>query len=160
MAHSFSDGFQDEPDRRREAFPVRFFGLEVFLAGLGERIIFRAAIVLRFAPFGLNPCLLFEAMQSGIERTLIDLEDVFGNMANALSDGPAVHGLKRNGLEDEQVESALHKVGGFGHQRFPLVTDRDYAATPVNKQGEGKSGKGNRTGADTTIRAQRASSRT
>jgi hypothetical protein len=42
---------------------------------------------------------------------LIHLQDVFGNMANALSDGPAMHGLKRYGLEDEQIESALHKIG-------------------------------------------------
>jgi len=49
-------------------------------------------------------------MQRGIERALIHLQDIFGNMANALSNGPPVHGLDRYGLEDQQVESALHKI--------------------------------------------------
>ena len=50
-------------------------------------------------------------MQSGIERALIHLQDILGNMANALSDGPTMHRLERDGLEDKKVESALHEIG-------------------------------------------------
>jgi hypothetical protein len=47
-----------------------------------------------------------------------------------------MHRLKSNCFEDEQIESALNEVGRFGQGVFPLVTDRNYARTPVNKQGE------------------------
>jgi hypothetical protein len=69
---------------------------------------------------------------------LINLQNVVGDAANALRNCPAVHRLERNRFENEKVESALNEVGGLGHGGFPLVTDRDYAGTPVNKQGEGQ----------------------
>ncbi len=114
-----SDRFQDKPDGRREALPIGFLRLEIFLSGACEGIIFCAAIVFGFAPFGLNPGLLFEAMQSGVEGALIDLEDIVGDAANALGNGPSVHGFEGNGLKDEKVESALDEVRGFGHEASP-----------------------------------------
>jgi len=97
--------------------PVGFFRLEIFFAGAGEGIVFGAAVVFGFAPCGFDPGLLFETVKSGIERALIDLEDVVGDLADALGDGPAVERLEGDGFEDEEVESALDEVGGFGHEK-------------------------------------------
>jgi hypothetical protein len=54
-------------------------------------------------------------MERGVERALIHLQDVVRNPANALGDGPAVHGLEGNGFQDQEIESALNEVGGFAH---------------------------------------------
>jgi len=77
-------------------------------------------------------------VQRGIKRSLVDLQDVVRDAPYPLRDGPAVHRFESDGLEDEQIESALHEIGGFGQESFPLVTDMNYAGTPVNKQGEGE----------------------
>jgi len=81
---------------------------------------------------------LFESVQRGIKRPLVDLQDVVRNAPNPLRDGPTVHRLEGDGLEDEQIESALHEISRFGQENLPLVTDMNYASTPVNKLGEGK----------------------
>src|SRR3984957_3506483 len=119
MARSSLNGLQDEPNRRRESFPVGLFGFEIFLSGARQGIIFRAAIVFRLAPFRLNPSLLFEPMQSGVKCALIHLQNVVRNAANALRNGPTVHGLEGDRLKDEQIESALDEVGGFGQEASP-----------------------------------------
>src|SRR5580693_5269127 len=108
MASTSSDCLQDEPYRRRQPFPIRFLGTEIFLPRLSQRIILCAAIVLRFAPFCLDPRLLFKAMQSGIERALIHMQNVVRNAPNALRNGPAVHGLERDRFQNEEVKSALN----------------------------------------------------
>jgi len=109
--------FEDQADGGREAMPIGLFGLEIFFAGASEGIVFGAAIVFGFAPFGSDPGLLFEAVEGGIESALIDLEDVVGDLADALRDSPAVKRLEGNGLQDKQIESALDEVGGFSHER-------------------------------------------
>jgi len=58
-------------------------------------------------------------MQSGIKCALIHLQDVVGDAADALRNGPAVHGLEGDRLKDEQIESALDEVGGFGQEASP-----------------------------------------
>jgi hypothetical protein len=45
--------------------------------------------------------LFFEAMEGGIERALPDLENVAGNLLDAVGNGPSVGGLERENLQDE-----------------------------------------------------------
>ena len=87
---------------------MRLLLAQVFHAVRSQRIEFGAAIVFRLSPFGLNPPLLLEAMQSGIKRALIDLQHLLGHLTDALRDPPAVHGLQSKRLEDQQVQGALH----------------------------------------------------
>src|SRR5437016_1073486 len=54
-------------------------------------------------------------MQRGIKGALIDLQNLFGNLTDALRDAPAVHGLQSYCLEDQQVQRALHQIGWLGH---------------------------------------------
>jgi hypothetical protein len=43
---------------------------------------------------------------------------------DALGDGPAVFGFERNGLEDQEIESALDKIGWLCHMpRLPTIVD-------------------------------------
>jgi hypothetical protein len=99
-----------QTNRRGKTFPIGFFFTEVFSTGGGKRIVFGAAIIFRFAPFGANPSLMLETMQRRIKSTLVHLQNVAGDLANSLGDGPAVHRTERDGLEDQQINSALDEV--------------------------------------------------
>lgn len=61
-------------------------------------------------------------MECGIERTLLDLEHVGGNLTNALRDSIAVDGAECDDFEDEQIEGALQQVSFFerSHRVFLL----------------------------------------
>jgi hypothetical protein len=52
---------------------------------------------------------MLHAVQGGIERAIIDLEDVVGREANPLRDGEAVHRPPRQRLEDHDVERTLEQ---------------------------------------------------
>ena len=52
----------------------------------------------------------FEAMESGVERTGVDLEDVAGVELDGLADAVAVLGSPAESLEDQEVERALEKL--------------------------------------------------
>lgn len=58
-------------------------------------------------PFGLDPSLMFQPVQRRIERTLIDLQDVFRNLLDAFGDRPAMQRTGLQGPEDQEIESAL-----------------------------------------------------
>jgi len=62
------------------------------------------------APFGIDPALVFEAVQSGIERALIDLQDLPRDLLNALGDCPAVHGFGLQRAQNEEIERALQEI--------------------------------------------------
>jgi hypothetical protein len=53
---------------------------------------------------------IFEAMERGIEGSLLDLECVARDLMDSLRDGIAVNGSKRNDPHDEKVERTLRKV--------------------------------------------------
>src|SRR5580693_5307131 len=53
---------------------------------------------------------IFEAMERGIEGSLLDLECVARDLLDSLRDGVAVNGSKRNDPHDEEVECALREV--------------------------------------------------
>ena len=89
---------QDQSDRRGEPLPVCLFTLQVLFSGLRQGIIFGAPVILGLAPLGGDPVLLFQPVQRGVERALIDLQHVFRDLPDALRDGPAVHRFKSDGL--------------------------------------------------------------
>ncbi len=49
-------------------------------------------------------------MQRGIQRTLLDLQQLVGDELDALRDGVAVNRSGRDYAQDEQVEGALWKI--------------------------------------------------
>ena len=74
-----------------------------FASSSGERVIFRAAIVLTNRPFGADPAVLFELVESRIERSLADLENLGGHLMNALCNCPTVHRFQRKCLQNQKI---------------------------------------------------------
>ena len=99
---------------------MRLLLSQVLCAVRSQGIIFRAALVFRLSPFGLNPPLLLETMQRGIRRTLMDLQDFVRNLTNAWRDAPAVRALEREPPQNQEVEGALDKVGWLSHPGCPV----------------------------------------
>ena len=91
------------------------FAGEGFPAGGGEGVKLCVAVVIGEAPFSLDPAILFEFVKGGIKGAFADVEDVGGDGAEALAYGPAVEGFEGEDFEEEEVEGALKKVGGFTH---------------------------------------------
>jgi hypothetical protein len=58
-------------DRARNPFPVRGVFVEMLLPGARQSVELRAAIVLVRAPFALDPALVFELVESGVERAVL-----------------------------------------------------------------------------------------
>ena len=98
------------------------------MPGLGKTIEARAPVVLGRAPLGGDPALPLEALQRGIERALLDLQDVVGELADPLRDRPAVQRLERDRLQDQQIDGALNEIGGLPHdglqEHMRVLVDR------------------------------------
>src|SRR2546430_17527272 len=99
MAFSPHEASKTRPISRGEPLPVGLFSLQIFAPRRRQRIKLRPAIVVRLAPLGLDPSALLEAMEGGIQRSLIHLEHFLRHLVDALGDAPPVHGFKRKGLE-------------------------------------------------------------
>jgi hypothetical protein len=76
---------QHAADRRDELLPLAGLVDQLFAAGLSQPVEPRVAIVGRRAPLGLDPLLRLQPLQSGIERSVIDEQDVGGLFLNAYS---------------------------------------------------------------------------
>src|SRR5262245_10025478 len=106
--------FHHAPDGRRHPLPLADFNGQLPPSGRRQLVVLRAAAQLRHAPLGFNPSLVLEAMECRIERALIDLQDIFGDLLDAFRDRPAVQRLGSQRAEDEQVECARQKVRNGG----------------------------------------------
>src|SRR6476646_10582645 len=94
------DGAAESPPRRGL--------LSELLSSEGRELVeSRAPIVLRRSPGGGEPPALHEAVERGIERSLVHLKDAARDLLDALADPPPMHGLERSGLENEQVKRTL-----------------------------------------------------
>ena len=49
---------------------------------------------------------MLEAMESGVERALVDLQDVLRNLLDALGDRPAVQGVFLQRAQNQQIDRA------------------------------------------------------
>ncbi len=58
-------------------------------------------------------------MQGWIKSALANLQNIAGHLPDALGDGPAVHGFKRDDLQYEEVQRALEEIGWFAQTGFP-----------------------------------------
>src|SRR6185312_5580047 len=99
----------------REALPTFHFFFQARTPGGGERVELDLPSGLAFAPFTPNPALLLQAVQCGIQRSLLHLQHLIGCLLDSLGDGPAVLGLQRKRFQDQQVQCSLHQVIRFAH---------------------------------------------
>ena len=93
-------------------------------AGCGESVVLGPSAELRDGPLGFDPALVLEAMERRVERALVDLQDVLGDLLDAVRDRPAVHRVGLQRPQNEQVEGAGQKVGNGAVPwcRMPTLT--------------------------------------
>jgi hypothetical protein len=110
--HGHSDllfrSFEQSGHDARDAPPVVRFPGELAAArfrNLGELCF---PVVFRHAPFRLDPALLLQPYQHGIDRSLIQEEHVLADLLDAQRNAPAMQ-MAHDGqrLENHQIERAL-----------------------------------------------------
>ena len=101
----------------------------------GERVELGAAAGFGGLPFGRDPARLFELVQGGVQRAVADLQDVAGDLLEALGYGPGVQRLEGENLEKKEVQGALDQVCRFAHA-LPLVIETSVDASLLGKQGK------------------------
>src|SRR5262249_25267715 len=69
-------------------------------------------VVVGDVPLGLDPAAALEAMQRRVQRALLHLERVVGNLLDAFGNRPAVLRLERDGFQDQEIERALRQIHG------------------------------------------------
>src|SRR5687768_8348572 len=115
-------GVEDQRDRLRQLRPAAAFDGELLSSGLGEAVKLRFAPGVRHLPLRLQQLALFEPVERRIERALLNLEAVFGDLADALGDAVAVPRAGRGHLQHEEVERPLKQVGLVLAHRMPSLS--------------------------------------
>src|SRR5580700_1684926 len=107
---------QDETDGAGHLAPATGFCSKLLSTLCGQPIELRFAIVFADAPFGSEQAAVFETMQSGIERALLDLKRVLRGVLDDAGDGVSVRRPHDECAQDEHVERALQHLsrGGLG----------------------------------------------
>ena len=98
-------------DHADHAVELGVFGRQLPAAGGGQRVVARAAVVLRRAPLGLHPAVEQQPLERRIQRTLPDPEHVVRRHPQVLDDAVAVLGAWPERLQDEQLERAGKEIG-------------------------------------------------
>ena len=107
--------FKEAGDDGGGLFPVLRFGLQSFAAGFREGVEAGAAIVFGGTPFGFDGAFLFEFEENGVERALIDGEEIAADLLDAAGEAVAVERAEDvESLEDHEGEGALEDIGFFG----------------------------------------------
>src|SRR5688572_20471384 len=105
-------GLQDELHGLDVPAPIRGFRPNRPTTSRRQPIVLRPPVVLRRPPLTVDPPLLLQPLKRRIERPLVRVEHSARELLNALADPPPVHGLEREGREDQQVERTTKDVTG------------------------------------------------
>src|SRR5262249_29036490 len=117
-SRTLSNSAHNRGNCRREPFPIGGFFSKGLASSARKRIIPSAAVGFGDLPLSRNPALLLQFVQRGVKCALSNLQDFAGNLADALSDGPSMHGLEGECFQNQQVERALHEIFGFAHATY------------------------------------------
>ena len=77
-------------DGAHDLIPAAGLMGQLLAARGGQPVIARPAVVFRRAPERGDPAAVFQTVQSGIERAVLDLQDVFGAVFDGVGDGVPV----------------------------------------------------------------------
>src|SRR5262245_5250471 len=100
---------EDRLHRARIAAPVgRLLG-EPPPSGAGERVVSRAAVVLRRAPFGLDQTLTIQPVQRLVERRVLDRQLSTRSLTDQGRDPVAVTGARSEGPQHQEVQRSLNQ---------------------------------------------------
>src|SRR5260370_14390373 len=90
FAHSLTRA-QHPVDYGGHASPTFRFFLELLASGAGQGIKPSPAVAFRNAPLGGNPARLVKAQQPRIECSLVQLQQILGDLLDAQGDAEAMH---------------------------------------------------------------------
>src|SRR5688572_26061092 len=100
----------------------------------GQTIELGPAIVLRYAPGRFDPATLFEPMERRIERALLDLEDVVGDLPDPARYAVAVSRSPGQCFQDHQVQRSVHQISRTHASPFSGLGE-SCGETPVRSRG-------------------------
>src|SRR5262249_22667873 len=100
-------GTEHSHDRSGYSPPLPFLFHQLAAACAGQRVEARLAIVVGRAPLGRDEAPILETLERGVERSVIDDEDVVGLALDEAGDALAVLRAQDERPQDEQVERPL-----------------------------------------------------
>src|ERR1700723_417189 len=106
-------------NRRDHPFELRQLHSQLFPARRGQRVVARPPFRLRFLPLRLHPPLQQQTLQSGIQRSLFDRQQIVGETLDGQRDPVAVQRRARKRLQDQHVQRSGHQVGFFVRPQTP-----------------------------------------
>src|SRR4051812_26639891 len=109
----WSGRLDDEGNGSRQPLPLRGFGLQGSSPGCRQLVVLRSPIVFTGRPLGLNPALLLEFVEGGVQRALSHPELLVRHLTDALGDCPAVRRFERDDAKNQEIQRALHEIGGL-----------------------------------------------
>src|SRR5215475_11232137 len=80
-------------DGTRRPIPLVDLGAELLPPFRRDAVVPGAAVVLADAPLGANPAAAHHRLEGWVQRSLVDVEDVSRDLAQAEGNAPAVHGF-------------------------------------------------------------------
>src|SRR5713226_7520304 len=116
MLDTFLRCFQGLRNRPRNAAPSLGFDFELLPSGLGQTVVFRAAVVFGVSPKRGYPTLFFDSVQSGKERAWLNGKSATGDLLDSPRDSQSVHLASDKRFQNQHVQSPLQKGRWFGVQ--------------------------------------------
>src|SRR5580765_2829442 len=104
--------FHDASDRVLHPVPVTRFDDELLPSQGRQPVIFRPPPELRHFPLGFDPAAMLEPVQGRVQRTLVDLEHVLGNVLDSLGDRPTMERIPLQRAEDQQIQRSGEQIWG------------------------------------------------
>ena len=133
-------GSEDARHEPGHLLPAVRFAAKLTASGRRQSIIFGFALVVGFAPLAGDEALVFQAVERGVERTLLDFEAVAGDLLDAEENAVSVQWAEGDGLEDQKVERALQKIDAVRHTALLDGQGKDGQGKHINvlleRQGE------------------------
>ncbi len=117
---SLLDGSQYLGHSRSQLLPGIFLHFELPLPGLGEFVVFCAAVVFRSSPARLDPATALETVQGRIKRPLLYLKNIARHLLDPLGYCPSMLGAESERSQDQEVESTLRKVNSSPRHALPF----------------------------------------
>ena len=94
-------------DRQTESIPARFLSLELLSSRAREFVKLRFTASLVHVPTRRDPTFLLDAIERGIQRSLLHMQHFVGELPNALNNSIPVQLSERERLEYEHIERPL-----------------------------------------------------
>jgi hypothetical protein len=110
MRHTLQCSLENEANHGRQVIPDHRFGLEMRPPLGGEFVKLGFTSGLRRLPSGGKQPYVFETVESGIERVLLDPQSLAGHLLKSLCDGITVNAAKRNKPDDEEIERTPREI--------------------------------------------------